>query len=78
MACGCPVVASRAGSLPEIGEEAVIYFNPDDINDIAEKIEMVLTSQNLKDDLKRKGMEKVKDFSWEKCARETMKALESA
>ena len=78
MACGCPVVAARAGSLPEIGEEAVIYFNPDDINDIAEKIEMVLTSQNLKDDLKRKGMEKVKDFSWEKCARETMKALESA
>jgi len=77
MACECPVVASQAGSLPEVGGEAAIYFNPNNISEIAEKIQMVLTNQNLKDNLKKKGLERVKNFSWEKCAEQTMRELES-
>ena len=77
MACECPVIASQAGSLPEVGGEAAIYFNPNNISEIAEKIQMVLTNQNLKDNLKKKGLERVKNFSLEKCAEQTMRELES-
>jgi len=76
MACECPVIASQAGSLKEIGKEAIIYFNPNNIGDIAEKIEMVLINQNLKNDLKKKGLIRIKDFSWQKCAEQTMKEIE--
>jgi len=76
MACECPVIASQTGSLKEIGKEAIIYFNPNNIGDIAEKIEMVLINQNLKNDLKKKGLIRIKDFSWQKCAEQTMKEIE--
>ena len=77
MACECPVIASQAGSLPEISKEAIIYFNPNNISEIAEKIQMVLINQNLKDNLKKKGLIRVKDFSWQKCARQTIQELEN-
>jgi len=60
MACGCPCVVSNAASLPEICGDAVIYCNPYDVNDIAEKISTVLIL---------KGSEHIKKFSWETTAR---------
>jgi len=68
-ACGCPVVCSNVASLPEVGgEKSVIYCNPYDIVDIKEKIELVLDDDELQSDLRRRGFENIKRFSWEKSA----------
>lgn len=76
MACGIPVVSSNAASLPEVGGEAAIYFNPLDINDMVEKILMVLEDINLRIRLRKKGFERLRNFSWEKAAKETLAVFE--
>lgn len=72
MACGTPVVASRAGSLPEIGGDAAVYFDPESIEEMAEALERVLTDAELAEHLRRKGLARAKQFSWRKAARETL------
>ena len=77
-ACGCPVVCSNAASLPEVGgEESVIYCNPYDINDIKEKIELVLSDTKLQKELVKKGFENVKRFSWQKSAKMIIDVIET-
>lgn len=73
MACGVPVVVSNAGSLPEIVGKAGVIVNPYDIKSIAQGIKKALTEREF---LIKKGLEQVKKFSWEKCAKETLKILE--
>jgi len=72
MASGVPVICSDSSSLPEIVSNAVLLFDPYDINQLAETIHQVLTDDNLKRNLIEKGIEQVKSFSWEKVARETL------
>lgn len=72
MACGLPVVASRAGSLPEVLEDAAYLVNPENEEDIANGIKEVLTNNALRKHLIQKGLERVKLFFWEKTARETL------
>lgn len=67
---GVPVVASNATCLPEVLGNAALYFNPLDINDIAEKIKKVLTDEDLRQTLIQKGFEQVKKYNWLKMARE--------
>lgn len=75
---GCPVLTSDVSSLPEAGGDAAIYFDPEDISDIAEKIEKVLSDKKLRDDMIKKGHEQVKRFSWEKSAKKVLQVLEEA
>lgn len=72
MACACPVVASNTSSLPEIVGEAGMLVNPYDTDSLAQAMRQVLTDDKLRDDLIRKGLERVKRFSWEETARETL------
>jgi glycosyltransferase involved in cell wall biosynthesis len=76
-ACGCPAVLSDASSLPEIAMGAALYFNPADENSIRETVEKVLYDETVRKELIAKGYERVKEFSWEKTARETRKIYES-
>jgi len=69
MACGTPVVCSRAASLPEVGGEAVMYFDPQSPEELAEAIEQVLSSKELRESLRAKGLERAKQFTWEESAR---------
>jgi glycosyltransferase involved in cell wall biosynthesis len=64
MACGTPVVCSRAASLPEVGGEAVMYFDPQSPEDLAEAIENVLSSKDLHESLRAKGLERAEQFTW--------------
>lgn len=75
-ACGCPVICSNAASLPEVCGNSVIYFNPYDVEDIKEKIELVLNNKELQNELKLKGFENVKRFSWEKSAIKIIEIIE--
>ncbi len=76
MRYGCPVLTSNISSLPEAGGDAAIYFNPNDTNDIADKINKVLGDEKLREEMIEKGYEQVKKFSWEKSAREVLQVLE--
>jgi glycosyltransferase involved in cell wall biosynthesis len=68
MAACCPVVSSNVSSLPEIGGDAAVYFNPRDILDIRTVVDEVITSPSLQGKMITAGKEQIKKFSWEKCA----------
>lgn len=73
MACGCPVIASKEGSLPEIAGDAVFYVDAYNVENIAYGIERVLKDKKLQGELIEKGYQNLKKFSWEKTAEETLK-----
>ncbi len=72
MACGTPVVASDIPIFREILSDAALLVNPHTPESIAEGIQRILTDKALSDNLKQKGLERVKMFSWEKAARQTL------
>ena len=69
MTCGAPVVCSRAASLPEVAGDAAEYFDASSVAEMAATIERVLGSPELQESLRRKGYERVNQFSWDECAR---------
>ena len=76
MACGCPVVVSNAASLPEVCADAALYCDPYRPEDIAAKIQRLMSDSALRERLKQKGLERAEEFSWDRCARETLAVLE--
>lgn len=70
-ASGIPVVTSKKSSLPEVGGEAALYVEPQDVISIAEGLKEVVQDETLRKALVQKGKEKLKEFSWEKTAQET-------
>lgn len=75
MATGVPVLASNIPALREVGGEAAYFIDPNSPEKIAEGIYKILSAENLKKDLIKNGLEQAQKFSWEKCARETIKLL---
>ena len=71
MASGCPVACSQTPALAEIYREAAFFFDPTDINDIAEKIHTILINTKFRKRLVYNGLKSAKRFSWKKCAEET-------
>lgn len=67
----CPVIASNVSSLPEIGGNCALYFNPESVEDLNSKINLILNDKKLVTELKQKGFQREKEFSWDKCAKET-------
>ena len=65
IACGTPVAAARISATPEILGDAALYFDPYDIEDIKNAIKKLTTDEKLQDDLREKGKQRIKDFSWE-------------
>jgi glycosyltransferase involved in cell wall biosynthesis len=74
---GVPVVTSNISSLSEVGGKSVFYADPQETEIIADTVFKLLNDYSLKDDIIRKGYENVKRFSWEKCADEIAKLLNS-
>lgn len=68
MVCGAPVVCSRAASLPEIAGDSVYYFDPNDPQDIADKILDVLNNRYLRHQLIERGKKRASLFKWERSA----------
>lgn len=78
MACKTPVIASNSSSIPEVVGDAALTFNPHDYEELAYLMEKVLTSEELSEKLRRKGLERVKHFSWEKTAKMTIESYKKA
>lgn len=66
MASGAPAVVSKSSSLPEIGGDAVLYFNPYDEEEMARVMAKILRNDKLKRTLSQRGKERVQKFSWKK------------
>lgn len=78
-ACGTPVACSRTSCMPEIaGENNALLFDPHDPTEIAFKINELLTNEALRTELKGRGFERIKDFSWERMTKETLALYENA
>lgn len=75
MACGCPVVVSRCGSLPEVCGDAAFYVDPYDPEDIARGILEVLTNEDLRQKLIQEGFNRIKEFNWENSIRKFIELL---
>ena len=69
LAHGAPVACSNASSLPEVGGDAVLYFDPMSAGDIAAKMSAILTDASLESELRLRGRERAQHFSWDKTAR---------
>lgn len=77
MACGVPVIASNASSLPEVVGDAGMLVDPNDVNAWAEAIRTVLTSSMRRVDMSQRGIEQARKFSWRQAAEETLAMYES-
>ena len=75
MASGAPVVVSKAASIPEVVGDAGAYVDPLDPDSIAEGLRKVLSDQELRKDMSRKGLDQAKKFTWEKTAAQTLRVF---
>lgn len=78
MSYGAPVVSSNTTSLPEVYGDAAQYFNPEDVDEMAEKIKEVLTNEKLRSKLIKDGTKRLKKFSWKRMAEQTLKVYEES
>ena len=73
MTLGCPVLSSNAGSLPEVGGDAALYFDPKNEDEFVALIDSILTDVGVdRDSMIQKGFKNCKRFSWDKTYRETL------
>lgn len=70
----CPVCLSKASCFPEIAGEAAEYFDPTDRDSMRESIEKVIFNEGYADSLRKAGKERLKSFSWQKTAEETLQS----
>ncbi len=78
MACNAPVICANTSSLPELVNDAALTVAPTDVNGLAEALRRVLCDPELREDLIKRGAERVKSFTWEASAWATMIVLEEA
>jgi len=78
MAVGCPVVTSNVSSLPEVVGDAALTVDPLEVGAIADALRRVLTEKALANDLRRRGRERARGFTWEKTARQTRAVYQRA
>ncbi len=77
MHCGVPVIASNTSSLPELVGDASLLVNPLEVESIAEQMNRLTNSPSLAAELREKGHQQAKQFTWEKAAHDVLSALES-
>ena len=67
----CPVCLSDASCFPEVAADAALYFKPHDAQSMYDTLREVITSETLREDLRRRGNERIKDFSLQKMVQQT-------
>ncbi len=75
--CDCPVITSNGSSLPEVGGNAAVYVEQSDADGLAEAIGKVLSDSEYADDLREKGRDRVREFTWSQTAEMTMDVYRS-
>jgi glycosyltransferase involved in cell wall biosynthesis len=78
MARGVPTIAARSSSLPEIGGDAALYFDPTNAQELMRQIERITTDATLRAQLAQRGRERAARFRWDEAARQTLEVLRRA
>jgi glycosyltransferase involved in cell wall biosynthesis len=78
MACGTPVVSSNASSLPEVAGDAALLVDPRDVDGLAAAIDRLAQDPTLRASLAKQGIERARQFSWARTARETVEVYRLA
>ena len=77
MACGCPVICSNAASLPEIGGNACLYFEPSNQNQLLQLLKNTLNNPERLNKLKTLSIKQARKFSWNNTAKKTLEVFSS-
>jgi len=77
MKCGTPVITSNTSCMPEVADGAAVLVDPHDHRALAKAMMDIIENGNLKNQLKIKGLQRAREFSWFKCARKTIHLFES-
>lgn len=77
-ACGLPVIAAKSGSLPEVGGNAAVYFDPYNLNRFKMTVLEVLQNKSLREKLQKSGFKQVEKFSWTRVKDETKQVYKRA
>ncbi len=73
MACGLPIITSRATSNPEVAGDAALYYaNPKDFDELAFRMENLLESSDLRARISANALLRARQFSWRRCVQETL------
>jgi len=75
MECGTPVITSNVSSMPEVAGNAAILVDPNNVQEIVEKMNNIVKSKTLRKQLIESGLKRVKQFSWERTASQTLKVF---
>jgi alpha-1,3-rhamnosyl/mannosyltransferase len=78
MACGAPVICSDATSLPEVVGDSAVLVPPGDVSALHAALERVLSSPGLREELRERGLARVRRFSWGLAAREVLALYEQS
>ena len=73
MACGVPTVASNSSCMPEVSGGVLEYFDPLSVEQMAETMIRVFEDSALRKSLREKGVRRAAEFSWQRCAQETLR-----
>jgi glycosyltransferase involved in cell wall biosynthesis len=76
MASGVPVACARAASLPETAENAALYFDPLDPEDMADRMVTLSSDRDTAREIRALGLERVRAFSWDRCAEQTLNIIQ--
>jgi glycosyltransferase involved in cell wall biosynthesis len=75
MACGCPVVASQTGAIPEISDGAAMLFDPHDPEEMGRGILKAVNDSEFRQYLVKRGITRAREFTWDRCALETLQVF---
>jgi glycosyltransferase involved in cell wall biosynthesis len=78
MACGAPIASSNSAAMPEVVGDAAVFFDPDDVDDMASAIDRLMNDESLRRELGRKAVDRAKGFSWAKTAESTLAIIKEA
>ncbi|HSJ54189.1 MAG TPA: glycosyltransferase family 1 protein, partial [Anaerolineae bacterium] len=78
MACGTPVISSKASSLPEVVGDAGLLVDPADVEALAAAMEQVLADAGLRERMRAAGLQRAQRFTWENAARQTVASYRRA
>jgi len=78
MQCGCPVITSNTTSLAEVAGKAALTVNPENTEEIRAAMTKLLLNSTLREDLRQKGFEQAKQYSWKKTAYLTLEGYKKA
>lgn len=78
MQCGTPVITSNTSSLPEVVGNAAVMIDPTYEDELCHAMIEVINNQQLRHSLSKKGVQQASQFSWSRCAEETIQVYRTA